>query len=335
MKKSNLLAQLLSAEESSPLSDIQRVLDATDEDRVAAKPLSLDERARYYLRDLLGNRDFTAKEMKWARQCLIEAMSDEIVNEATVDYGDRSSGRKVRDDHPEAIAAALGVAAAHLPREPMYSPLIASQARHFSADVNMPYSAKVVSARFSRLTPLAARDETAPRPRHFPRTKWMVGAGALVSFVLGTVLWFGGVLPINPSGKEGAIIANQTSPRSFGPGPYPNDAVGIGPLEKEREIAQIIEEATTLIASGEIVAARAILKRAADSGNADAALAIAKTYETVTSGVEFIRGNRSGDIDLALDWYGRALDLGSQEAAERIEVLKRNRNKYNVERTNE
>jgi hypothetical protein len=69
-------------------------------------------------------------------------------------------------------------------------------------------------------------------------------------------------------------------------------------------------------------------KQAAEAGNATAALELGATYDplapsvTVVWGVEPIPDRRTLDVVMARLWYEKARDLGSTEAAARLERLR-------------
>lgn len=74
------------------------------------------------------------------------------------------------------------------------------------------------------------------------------------------------------------------------------------------------------ISSGDFVGARAVLERAADSGDASAAFAIASTYDPVVLARFKVRGLEP-DIVKAEFWYERARALGSSEAPHRLQAM--------------
>jgi TPR repeat protein len=92
-------------------------------------------------------------------------------------------------------------------------------------------------------------------------------------------------------------------------------------LDRE-QIAMLVERGKHLIASGDLAGARVVLRRAAESTDADAALLLGSTYDPVilrelkTLGV-------ASDLELARHWYGKAKELGSEEAQRRIQILAR------------
>jgi TPR repeat protein len=75
-----------------------------------------------------------------------------------------------------------------------------------------------------------------------------------------------------------------------------------------------------LLTTGDITSARLFLERASNAGLADAAMALAETYDPATvarlSAVGLV-----GDREQAKAWYRRAQVLGSSAAAERLKNI--------------
>jgi hypothetical protein len=85
-------------------------------------------------------------------------------------------------------------------------------------------------------------------------------------------------------------------------------------------IASLLKRADTLIASGDVAAGRLVLRRAADAGDARAALTLAESYDPAV----LERLNVHGvvpDIAMARSWYEKARTFGSVEAPQRLETL--------------
>jgi TPR repeat protein len=66
--------------------------------------------------------------------------------------------------------------------------------------------------------------------------------------------------------------------------------------------------------------ARVVFQRAADAGNANAAMALGATYDPNVLGKLGVVGV-SADLEQARSWYRKAENLGSPDARERLEVL--------------
>jgi TPR repeat protein len=112
------------------------------------------------------------------------------------------------------------------------------------------------------------------------------------------------------------------------------------------EVADLLKRGRELVAAGNIPAARVLLKRAAEAGDASAALELGGTYDPIV--FKELRGNlpsskgkpapsikqvtdkardpgpnmaTAPDIPMARLWYQTAKDLGSVEASIRLERL--------------
>jgi hypothetical protein len=85
-------------------------------------------------------------------------------------------------------------------------------------------------------------------------------------------------------------------------------------------IASILKRADALIASGDVAAARLVLRRAADAGDAHAAMTLAETYDPAFLGKLGVHGFVP-DPAMARNWYEKARAFGSAEAPQRLETL--------------
>jgi hypothetical protein len=99
--------------------------------------------------------------------------------------------------------------------------------------------------------------------------------------------------------------------------PEPAPVPTLRALDRE-EIAMLVKRSEDLIAQGDIAAARLMLTRAAEAGDARAALALGSTYE---SGVLRELGvlGVAADARQAREWYAKAAEFGSGEAKRRLE----------------
>ena len=75
-----------------------------------------------------------------------------------------------------------------------------------------------------------------------------------------------------------------------------------------------------MIASGDPAAARLVLRRAADAGDARAAMTLAETYDPAILEKLGVHGVVP-DLDMARGWYEKAKKLGASEATQRLELL--------------
>ena len=86
------------------------------------------------------------------------------------------------------------------------------------------------------------------------------------------------------------------------------------------EIASALSRGTALIASGDLAAARLVLRRAADAGDAHAAMTLAETYDPAILEKLGVHG-LVPDVAMARDWYEKAKKFGAAEAPQRLEML--------------
>ena len=97
--------------------------------------------------------------------------------------------------------------------------------------------------------------------------------------------------------------------------------VGSGNLTLEpEEIATLVKRGQDFIANGDLASARLVLRRAAEGGDAQAALLLGSTYDPATFKRLKVLGSAPDPVQ-ARAWYQRAADLGSAEAVRRLEPL--------------
>ena len=85
-------------------------------------------------------------------------------------------------------------------------------------------------------------------------------------------------------------------------------------------IASLLRRADALIASSDVAAARLVLRRAADAGDARAAMTLAETYDPAFLQKLGVHGVVP-DLAMARSWYEKARTFGSAEAPRRLETL--------------
>jgi hypothetical protein len=86
------------------------------------------------------------------------------------------------------------------------------------------------------------------------------------------------------------------------------------------EIVSSLKRADALIASGDLAAARLVLRRAADAGDARAAMTLAETYDPAILEKLGVHGVVP-DLAMARGWYEKAKQFGATEATQRLELL--------------
>ncbi|MBI3437019.1 MAG: sel1 repeat family protein [Proteobacteria bacterium] len=85
-------------------------------------------------------------------------------------------------------------------------------------------------------------------------------------------------------------------------------------------IAMLLKRSEDFIASGDLAAARVLLRRVAEAGNGRAALALGATHDPIVLKQLGLVGI-APDIAQARAWYARAAELGASEGTRRIELL--------------
>ncbi|MDC7788274.1 hypothetical protein PQJ75_25865 [Rhodoplanes sp. TEM] len=97
-----------------------------------------------------------------------------------------------------------------------------------------------------------------------------------------------------------------------------------GPVRRldPEETAALIKRGQELLASGDLASARLMLRRAAEGGSAAAALLLGSTYDPATFRQLVVIGE-TPDQAQAHFWYQRAAELGSTDAARRLDLLAR------------
>jgi hypothetical protein len=86
------------------------------------------------------------------------------------------------------------------------------------------------------------------------------------------------------------------------------------------EIGSLLRRGDALIASGDLAAARLVLRRAVDAGDARAAMMLAETYDPATLEKMGVHGVLP-DLAVARGWYEKAKKFGAMEATQRLELL--------------
>jgi hypothetical protein len=88
----------------------------------------------------------------------------------------------------------------------------------------------------------------------------------------------------------------------------------------QKQITVLLHRGKDLMASGDLAAARIVLRRAAEANNAEAALVLAATYDPFVLQELKVYGF-TGDAAIARAWYAKAAELGSSAAPRRLEML--------------
>ena len=98
-------------------------------------------------------------------------------------------------------------------------------------------------------------------------------------------------------------------------------AVPASPMTgRARDVKLLIEQGRQFFDVGDLVAARILFLRAANAGDATAAVAMGATYDPVVLADRGVLGP-AADLDQARRWYERAKEMGSPEGPRRLEML--------------
>ncbi len=109
--------------------------------------------------------------------------------------------------------------------------------------------------------------------------------------------------------------------RPVAPGPSASGAPAPSTAGPDREeVAALVARGQTYLANGDVVSARLVFRRAAEAGDAQAALALGGSYDPLVLKSLGVIGV-AADAAQARSWYRRAAELGSREAPQRIDQL--------------
>jgi hypothetical protein len=90
--------------------------------------------------------------------------------------------------------------------------------------------------------------------------------------------------------------------------------------EQRQALASLVSRGKGLLRDGDFSSARLILQRAADAGDADAALTLGSSYDPIILTRLGLR-SQVANVDLARTWYEKAQEFGSTEASARLKTL--------------
>ena len=117
--------------------------------------------------------------------------------------------------------------------------------------------------------------------------------------------------PARPSGDETAGML---------PGAQVGSASQASRVLDPEEIKLLMKQGEQFIAAGDVVTARIVFQRAAEGGDANAALALGATYDPTVLAKLGVAG-LGADVEKARSWYQKAESLGSTEATRRLAIL--------------
>jgi hypothetical protein len=124
--------------------------------------------------------------------------------------------------------------------------------------------------------------------------------------------------PHEPAASAVAVAQPAPAVIAGEPSPQPPDLV-LRQLPRD-ELALMLQRANGFIKAGDLSSARLLLQRAAEAGDAHAALTLASTFDpNVLKALGF--QDAGADVALARLWYERAVKFGSAEAPQRLQQL--------------
>jgi hypothetical protein len=127
--------------------------------------------------------------------------------------------------------------------------------------------------------------------------------------------------PPQPKPAMVATAGDPTGAGTLNAVPNPGSAGAVKTVTKKSidpaEAAMLMQRGRDFMGAGDISAARVAFSRLADAGIADAAFALANTYDPTYLAGHHVMGVQ-GDRATARTWYERAKELGSAEAAQML-----------------
>jgi TPR repeat protein len=201
-------------------------------------------------------------------------------------------------------------------------PQVASFDAKTSADAKMSAPAPVTLSR-PELLPTVARDEEADAPTQAQSSSQHTKTSRLAKLPEAA--------PVTPPPAMAAPPAVAAPPANVAPeAAPPSKPVAADPparapnppvrsLDAE-EIALLFKKGEQFVATGDFVTARLMFQRAAQAGDASAAMALAATYDPLMLAKLGAVGV-GGDVEKARSWYQKAVELGAPEASRRLSLL--------------
>ena len=125
----------------------------------------------------------------------------------------------------------------------------------------------------------------------------------------------------NTPSREDIVSAYRTALQSQAPAAHTgNEAAAPSKTLDAETLAALMTRAKSLLALGDIAAARLLLEHAANAQDASAAFLLAQTYDPAVLGVRDTR-SITADPVMARDWYRKAASFGSADAQQRLTQL--------------
>ncbi len=147
---------------------------------------------------------------------------------------------------------------------------------------------------------------------------WAVPLNALSDLTIAVPAMAAGSTDVSVTlvGPDGLVLAEAKSTLVIAPPPPSPPST---PYDRQRAV-QFLQKGNEQLSQGLVAPARQFYERAADLGLAEAALAMAATYDPVELGRLGLRGIQP-DANEARRWYERARALGAEQAEQRLQRL--------------
>jgi hypothetical protein len=131
------------------------------------------------------------------------------------------------------------------------------------------------------------------------------------------------VVPQPPAPAGNAVPPAVDIPAATPAGPEPVAAAPVVQAARElapEDIRLLLQKGEQFVAAGDLITARQVYRRAAEAGNAVAALAMGATFDPAVLARLGTIG-MIADADKAREWYEKARSFGSPDATRRLESL--------------
>jgi TPR repeat protein len=116
------------------------------------------------------------------------------------------------------------------------------------------------------------------------------------------------------TGPPATVVAEDKAPSSLAA------SVPASAAAAPQDVKLLLDQGKQFFDVGDLIAARILFLRAANAGDAAAAVAMGATYDPVVLADRGVRGV-AADLDKARKWYERAREMGSPEGPRRLEML--------------
>jgi TPR repeat protein len=221
-----------------------------------------------------------------------------------------------------ALAGLAALASSETARDFFASAKASSVAAFSVASVTMqPGStpSKIPAEQQKEFTQPSAAENQAPVPES------VAGASAASGSVTSGNIAVAAVMPAREDVKAAYQGALQGSgPQAAAP-PEPAIPADVIHHLDAGEIAALVKRAEALIGSGDLAAARLVLRRAAEAGDARAAMMLGGTYDPTVLEKLGVRGVVP-DFAIARSWYEKAKRFGASNAALQPDLLAKKQN---------